>query len=128
MTLTKTNVPRILIIEDEDQIRMMLRQVLEEAGYEVADAPDGVEGIRLFLEKPADLIIMDMIMPKKEGMETILDLKSEHPSVKIIAISGGGQIGPRPYLEVAQALGAARAFMKPFRIEALLLAVRELLD
>jgi len=118
---------RILVIDDEDQIRVMLRQVLEDAGYEVDDAPNGVEGIKRYHQNPADLIITDMIMPKKEGMETILDLRHEYPTVKVIAISGGGRIGPEPYLEIAEGLGAIRVFTKPFRIEDLLTAVRNLI-
>jgi CheY-like chemotaxis protein len=118
---------RILVIEDEDEVRGMLQRVLERAGYEVAVAPDGDEGIRLFRENQADLIITDMIMPKKGGMETILDLRSEYPDVKIVAMSGGGRLGPEPYLEIAEGFGAVRIFSKPFRIEELLLAIQRLL-
>lgn len=118
---------RILVIEDEDQMRKLLRQVLEDAGYEVEEASDGLEGIGLYRENPADLIITDMIMPKKEGMEIILDLKLEFPEVKIIAISGGGRVGPEPYLQVAEGFGAERVFMKPFDIKALLEAVKEII-
>lgn len=118
---------RILVIEDEDEVRAMLQRVLERAGYEVVVAPDGDEGIRLFSENPADLIITDIIMPKKGGMETILDLKSEYPDVKIVAMSGGGRLGPEPYLEIAEVFGAVRIFSKPFRIEELLLTIQRLL-
>ena len=118
---------RILVIEDEDEVRAMLRRVLERAGYEVAVAPDGEAGIRQYHENPADLIITDIIMPRKGGMETILDLKSEYPKVKIIAMSGGGRIGPEPYLEIAEGLGAVRIFSKPFRIEELLFTIQRLL-
>jgi DNA-binding response OmpR family regulator len=118
---------RILVIEDEDQMRKLLRQVLEDAGYEVEEASDGLEGIGLYRENPADLIITDMIMPKKEGMEIILDLKLEFPEVKIIAISGGGRVGPEPYLQVAEGFGAERVFIKPFDIKELLEAVKEII-
>ncbi|MCJ7594452.1 MAG: response regulator [Desulfobacterales bacterium] len=118
---------RILVIDDEEQIRTMLRQVLQDAGYEVDDASNGVEGIKRYNENPADLIITDMIMPRKEGMETILDLRLDYPSVKVIAISGGGRLGPQPYLEIAEGLGAVRVFTKPFRIEDLLMAIRNLI-
>lgn len=117
----------ILVIEDEAQMRKLLRQVLEEAGYEVEEARDGLEGTRLYRERPADLIITDMVMPKKEGMETILDLKREFPDVKIIAISGGGRFGPEPYLQIAEGFGAERIFTKPFDIKDLLAAIEELL-
>jgi CheY-like chemotaxis protein len=118
---------RILVIEDEAQMRKLLRQVLEDAGYEVEEAADGLEGIGLYRENPADLIITDMIMPKKEGMETILDLKLEFPDVKIIAISGGGRVGPEPYLEIAEGFGAERVFTKPFDLKELLTSVKEIL-
>ena len=118
----------ILIVEDDSQIRALLRQMLERAGYEVMEAPDGKEGIRLYRERPADLIIMDIIMPKKEGIETIADLKLEFPEVKIIAMSGGGQIGPEAYLQIAESFGAQRIFTKPIDRQELLVAVQELLD
>ncbi len=119
---------RILVIEDEAQMRKLLRQVLEDSGYEVEEAPDGLEGMRLYRENPSDLIITDMIMPKKEGMETILDLKLEFPDVKIIAISGGGRVGPEPYLQIAEGFGAERVFTKPFDIKELLSAIKDLLS
>ena len=76
--------PRILIIEDEHEIKAVLREVLGDAGYKVDIAPDGLIGTKLFREKPADLVIVDMIMPRKDGMETIFDIKADYPEVKII--------------------------------------------
>ena len=119
---------RILLIDDEDQVRATLKEIMEKQGYEVAEAADGYEGMRLYREKPADLVITDMIMPKKEGMETIMDLKTEFPETKIIAISGGGWVRPEPYLEVAKGIGAIRVFTKPFDIEAFLAAISEALQ
>jgi len=80
----------ILIIDDEAQIRSMIRLILEREGYVVMEAPDGTEGIRQFREKPTDLIITDIIMPNKDGIGMIIELKKEFPGVKIIAMSGGG--------------------------------------
>lgn len=117
---------RILVVDDEDQIRAMLRQVLERAGYAVIDAPNGRVALRLFREDPADLIITDLIMPEKEGIETIRELRKEFPEVKIIAISGGGQVSPEAYLDVAEGLGAHRTFAKPIAHQELLGAVAEL--
>lgn len=119
--------PRILVIDDDDLIRVMLTQMLEDAGYAVAVAQNGDEGIKLFREQPADLIITDIIMPEKEGWETIVELRRDYPRVKIIAISGGGRIGPYSYLMVAKRFGAERVFTKPLKKEELLKAVRELL-
>ena len=117
----------ILVIDDDDQFRGMLRQTLEHAGYEVMDASNGKEGIRVFRENPADLVITDIIMPEKEGIETIRELKREFPDVKIIAISGGGRIGPVSYLKMAKGLGAQRTLTKPLEREELLRVVRELI-
>ena len=118
---------RILVIEDVDEVRWVIRRTLESEGYEVVEASDGVEGTRLFREKPADLIVTDIIMPDKEGIETIRELRSDFPDVKIVAISGGGKIGPFDYLELAKKFGASRTLAKPFGVEELVEAVRELL-
>ena len=118
----------ILVIDDDDQIRSMLRRVLEHEGYAVEEAADGLEGERTYRENPADLVITDIVMPNKEGIETIKDLVQEFPDVKIIATSGGGRMRPQPYLEIAEALGVDRVFAKPFDIKELLAAVKELLE
>jgi DNA-binding response OmpR family regulator len=118
---------RILVIDDEPEMRTILRQILEKAGYEVVDASNGREGLRRYSEKPADLVITDLVMPEKEGIETILDLKRKFSGVKIIAVSGGGQVGPRDYLKLAGELGALKTFAKPFSMGELLKAVQELL-
>jgi DNA-binding NtrC family response regulator len=118
---------RILIIDDETQIRSMLRLMLERVGYEVAEAPDGIEGIRKYRENPADLIITDLIMPNKDGIGMIIDLKKEFPKVRIIAMSGGGVNRPEGYLDGAKKLGAARTLTKPIDREEMLAAVKETL-
>ena len=118
---------RILIIDDESQIRSMLRLMLERAGYEIAEAPDGIEGIRKYRENPADLIITDLIMPNKDGIGMIIDLKKEFPKVKIIAMSGGGVNRPEGYLDGAKKLGATRTLTKPIDREEMLKAVKETL-
>jgi CheY-like chemotaxis protein len=119
---------RILIIDDESQIRSMLRLMLERVGYEIAEAPDGVEGIRQYREKPADLIITDLIMPNKDGIGMIIDLKKEFPEIKIIAMSGGGVNRPEGYLDGAKKLGATRTLTKPIDREEMLKAVKETLN
>jgi CheY-like chemotaxis protein len=117
----------ILIIDDESQIRMMLRMMLESEGYTVDEAADGTEGINLYRKNPADLIITDIIMPGKEGLETIISLRKEYPGIKIIAMSGGGRNNPEGYLKSAKLLGALETFAKPIRKETLLSAVRRLI-
>jgi DNA-binding response OmpR family regulator len=121
-------VARILIIDDDDQIRRMLCQALEQAGYEAVEARDGQEGLEHFRATPIDLIITDILMPGKEGLETIMELRRAVPGIKIIAISGGGQTGNMTFLEVARYLGAQRALQKPFELRELLNAVREVLE
>ncbi len=118
---------RILIIDDEPQIRSMLRLMLERDGYEVVEAPDGIEGIRLYRQNPSDLIITDLIMPNKDGIGMIIDLKKEFPEVKIIAMSGGGLNKPDGYLKGAKKLGAAYTLTKPIDREEMLRAVKETL-
>jgi YesN/AraC family two-component response regulator len=86
---------KILIIDDEAPIRKMLKQLLERNEYEVLEAVNGNQGIKLFNEQDPDLIISGLIMPEKEGLETIRELKKSNPDVPIIAISGGGIQDPR---------------------------------
>ena len=117
----------ILIIDDETPIRSMVRLILERAGYTVREAQDGIEGIRVFRETPADLIITDLIMPNKDGIGMIIELKKDFPALKIIAMSGGGLNRPEGYLRGAQKLGAACTLSKPLNRNDLLRAVRDTL-
>ena len=119
---------RILIIDDDIQILKMLRKMLEHEGYEVVDAADGNKGLKLYQEDPTELIIIDLIMPEKEGIETIIDLRREFPEVKIIAMSGGGHGEPDSYLHMAKGLGAQRTLTKPFGKEELLEAIGAIED
>ena len=118
---------RILVIDDDNVIRLMIRHILEREGYEVTEAADGHEGLKLNRQCPADLIITDILMPDKEGIETIRDLKTECPNAVIIAISGGGRIGPEPYLKMAADFGAAATISKPIESEHLVKVVKQYL-
>ena len=118
---------RILIIDDEQQIRSMLRLMLERDGYEVVEAPDGIEGIKTYRQNPADLIITDLIMPNKDGIGMIIELQKEFPDVKIIAMSGGGLNKPEGYLKGAKKLGAACTLTKPIDREKMLRAVKNVI-
>ncbi|MGD8893354.1 MAG: response regulator [Desulfobacterales bacterium] len=119
---------RILIIDDDSQILDMLGQTLEREDYEVVRASNGNEGIKINRENLVDLIITDIIMPKKEGIETIFELRKNFPYIKIIAISGGGRIEPEDYLYIAKKIGVHRTFTKPIERDELLKAVSELLE
>ena len=116
---------RILVVDDDPQIRDVLRAWLEHEGYSVAEAENGREGVKIQRSDPADMLICDLIMPDQEGIETITSFNKEFPEVGIIAISGGGKIGPDSYLEVAVQLGAWKAFKKPLDFNVLIDSLRE---
>lgn len=118
---------RVLVIDDDWQMREMMHQVLARAGYEVAEAPNGEVGMNIHRQDPVDLVITDLIMPEKEGIETIRELRRDYPKLKIIAISGGGRAGADGYLSVAKTIGADRTMSKPFDLKKILAAVEELL-
>jgi YesN/AraC family two-component response regulator len=118
---------RILIIDDELQIREMLTQMIEREGHEVLSADNGKTGIRLNRDFMADVVITDIFMPEKEGIETIMELRAGNPAVKIIAISGGGSKGQVDYLKIAKSLGATRALSKPVKRKDLMTTIDELL-
>jgi CheY-like chemotaxis protein len=114
---------RILIIDDDEQMRALLSDILEHAGYGVTEASNGKEGLERFQADPADLVITDLIMPEKEGVETILELRRQRPEARIIAISGGGRGGACDYLSIAARLGVRRTVAKPFTRHEILEAV-----
>ncbi len=118
---------RILIIDDDEQFREMLRAMIEREGYEVTEAQDGEIGLNLQNENKFDLIITDIIMPNKEGIALIMELKKDYPDLKIIAISGGGRIVPNDYLGIAERLGADYTLSKPFRRRELIRALEKVL-
>ena len=108
------------------QMREMLGVILERKGYAVKTATNGKEAVLLQRKKPFDIVITDIVMPEKEGLETITELRHGYPRLKIIAISGGGRHRPEGYLELASQLGADRVLAKPFGSWEILSAVREL--
>ncbi len=121
------SIRNILVVEDDEQMRSMIRQMLESAGYSVMEAPDGKVALWLFKEMSADLIIIDIIMPEKEGLETIMEFRRDFPDVKIISISGGGLGDPEQYLSMAKKMGADHTLAKPFEKDELLKVVKDLL-
>ncbi len=117
----------ILVVDDDPGIRLILRRYLEREGYSVEEAREGVEALALAEASLYDLVITDLIMPGKEGLETIKELLALHPALKIIAVSGGGVLGSNSCLNLARRFGAARTFSKPFDVDELLEAVNELI-
>jgi len=123
-----TNPKRILVIDDEPTALDLLRRILEMNGYEVAVAKNGQEGVEAFQQQSCDLVITDMVMPVKDGLQTILDLRMEAPELPVIAISGGGTISKERYLAVAGYLDRVITIAKPFAIEQIIEAVEKLLQ
>ena len=116
----------ILVIEDNAEMRLILEQTLASAGYDVRTAEDGNQASSLFQDKPPDLVITDIYMPNKDGLEVIMELRGNFPKTKIIAISG--EVTHKNMLPVANTLGAARTLAKPFEPQDLLTAVKEVLQ
>jgi DNA-binding NtrC family response regulator len=119
---------KILVVDDEDSIRDLLRKSLEKRGYSVSTASNGDEALAVLLQEEIDLLITDLVMPDKEGLEVIREVRKQLPNVKVIAISGGGRVGPVPYLTAAKHLGALRTFSKPISIQEIVSAIDDILD
>jgi len=118
---------QILLIEDDNCVRELLHQTLARAGYDVIPASDGDEGLDLYRNNKPDLVITDIVMPQKEGLQMILELRRADPDSKVIAMSGGGRYSNSDYLKLAKKFGARATLCKPFQREEILNAVREVL-
>ena len=118
---------RILLVDDNESFRRSLGVVLQRAGYEVQSAADGSAALELYHQQPTDLVITDLIMPGKEGLETIVELHRLEPQLKIVAISGGGRMAQEDYLPMSRHLGAAATLVKPFSPQEMLELVAKLL-
>ena len=118
---------RILVVDDESQVRVMLRDILEEAGYEVFEAEDGRKGVQAFDKLTPNLLITDIIMPVQEGVETIVQIRRKHPDAKIIGMSGGGRTANFDFLKLADDFGADRILQKPIELDVILQTVKEAL-
>lgn len=119
---------RILVVDDDPSIRHTLHIALTNAGYEVLQARDGAEATRLWHDKGADLVIADLHMPDRNGLELILKLRGHGHSAPIIAISDGGRTKQIELLGDAKSLGAVRSIAKPFTLDEMLTAVQQELD
>ena len=112
---------KILVVDDDKPTREALRAMLEVSGYEIIEAENGEEGLSLYRQELPDLVIIDLIMPEKEGIETIRELKRDFPEAKVFAISGSGF----EYLLAASEFGALRTFMKPLHKDEIVAAVKD---
>lgn len=118
---------KVLVVDDDEQVRELLNRVLLVDGHEVCQAPDGLVAVDICHRQSPDLTIIDLIMPNKEGLETIRELRRDYPAMRILAISGGGLTGTNSYLRLAQRLGADGAMAKPILPNELRKTVSELL-
>lgn len=119
--------PRVLVIDDDDTMREMLVQMMEREGIESVSAEDGHKGLRLLQREEIELVITDIVMPRKEGLETIMNVRKKYPEIPIIAVSGGGKIGAESYLPMAREFGARFVFAKPLIRKEFVAAIKECL-
>lgn len=119
---------RILIIDDEEVVRYGLRDTLEEYGHTVLEAGDGVEGLEVLEREPVDLVLVDLIMPRMEGVETTIQVKRRYPETRLLAISGGGRTRNFSYLEMTKEFGADGTLSKPFTDLELMAAVDKVME
>jgi DNA-binding response OmpR family regulator len=115
---------KVLVIDDDAMVRASIVHILEDGGYEVLAAADGIRGMAAFHSEHPDLVITDIVMPDQEGIQTINEIRSANPSAKIIAISGSGRFGQADFLKMARRLGAADTIAKPFDSDELLSRVK----
>ncbi len=119
----------ILVVDDEEPVRALVRKILVKDGHEVLEAENGQVACDVFASSDIDLIVADLVMPEKNGIEMIMEIKRTHPKVKVVAISGGvGFSGQIDLLSVAKLLGAKHIIKKPFNIDDLRGAVNDLLS
>ena len=118
---------KILLVEDDVLVRDMLTQMLERASHQVICAANGEEATAILQNETPDIMVTDIIMPKKSGITLISEVKNRHPKLEIIAISGGGRLDPTGYLDLSESLGASVSFEKPIDNTALLMAIDLLL-
>lgn len=110
---------RVLIVEDSADFRGLLKTKLEIEGFEVAAASSGADALRMMARRPADIIVTDVFMPDKDGLETILEMRARYPEARVVAMSGWQSARGVDYLRVACEIGAAHALRKPFELEEL---------
>jgi len=119
---------KILVVDDDDLIRDLIYEILEPNGYQILLADNGNKALEILDREEVDLIITDIIMPDKEGIETIIDIKKKLPRAKIIAMSGGGQLDANSYLSIAKKLGVKATITKPFDPAKLIRTIEEVLQ
>ncbi len=120
--------PRILVVDDDPISRQVLKAMLEKEGHLVTEAEDGVKAVKGYDRNLIDLVITDIFMPEKEGVQTVRELMKENPDIKIIAVSGGSSSANYDSLDWIKMFGVKYTFTKPFNAKAILAAVDDLLS
>lgn len=115
---------KVLLIDDDDLVRKTVAVMLRELGHQVREADSGITGLRMFHEETPELVLTDIIMPDMEGVETIIEIRKARPSMRIVAMSGGGRIKNTDFLKLASSAGAAATLNKPFDDEELAAAIK----
>lgn len=118
---------KLLVIDDDEQFRTFMSEALNDKGYEVLTASEGNEGLKCIARQHPDLVITDIVMPEKEGVEMIMELQQSDSSIPIIAMSGGNLGNADSYLKMAKKLGASAVISKPFRLDELITEIDNLL-
>ncbi|MDZ4865869.1 MAG: response regulator [Alphaproteobacteria bacterium] len=116
----------VCVIDDNDLVRATICNALRDAGFETVEAEDGITGLKMIADSHAKVAVIDIVMPVREGHDVIVDATRQFPDLKVLAVSGGGVMGPTEYLELALQLGAHDALAKPFRNAELVKKVRAL--
>ena len=119
---------KVLIIDDDELVRMTFKSIISRAGYTIFEADNGSKGLDLFKKEKPQVVVTDILMPDKEGLETITEMREFNSDAKIIAISGGGSTNNMSFLQLAKEVGADHTLSKPIRPSALLTAIEALLQ
>ena len=114
---------RVLLIEDDASVRRIVRKMLERGRHEVTEAENGRVGLDRLRDSAFDLVITDIVMPEMDGLETLIELRKHHPTLTVIAMSGGGRTGNMDFLGSAEKLGASSVLQKPFTLDVLTAAI-----
>jgi CheY-like chemotaxis protein len=119
---------RLLVVEDNDDFRFIVCEMLADLDYQVFTATNGVQALAVLESQAIDIVLTDMIMPDKEGLETVREIRRKYPTIKIAAMSGGGRVNANNYLDLAKRLGASVTFEKPFRAQELLMGLERIVS
>ena len=115
----------VMVVDDEESVRKLFKDILSDSGHVIIEAANGEEAVEVIKEMSVDLVVTDLVMPEKSGLELIMDIAENHPGMPIIAISGGGGITGRfDYLPIAKLIGAKKIISKPFKVD----EIRELIN